>query len=170
MKNKLCLLCFITLFNISCQQSPSDAKSHEYHPVKAGEKRFDIHTYDKMKLALPSGKLIEAFIADNPDKQTQGLSGIRKGELKEHQGMIFTYSAVSAKQFWMPNTYMDLDIYFLDKKMNVLHVDRAVKAHPSLKEPIPRSSIIYAQNILEIPSHSPYAKEISKGMQLKVIK
>jgi len=155
---------------LSCQQSPTDAKSHDHHPVRPGEKRFDIKKYKTMKFALPSGKLIEAFVADNNDRQTQGLSGVKDGELKDNQGMIFTYSATSAKQFWMPNTYMDLDIYFMDKKFQVIHVDRSVKAHPSLKEPVPRSSIIYAQNILEIPSSSPFAQEITKGMTLKLIR
>jgi uncharacterized membrane protein (UPF0127 family) len=158
---------FLTLFIISsCQTSYSDAKSQNYTPVKAGEKRFDIKNYQLMKLALPTGKLIEAYIADNLDRQTQGLSGIKEGELKPNQGMIFTYPKPSHKQFWMPNTYMNLDIFFLDGQYHILHVDRSVAAHPSLAEPIPRSSVIYSQNILEIPSSSPIAKEMSEGMTL----
>lgn len=159
------------LILFSCQQAPTDAKNHNsYKGIRPGEKRYDFKTYDTVKFALPSGKLVEAFVADTLEKQTQGLSGVKEGELQVHQGMLFTYSKMDRKQFWMPNTYINLDIYFTDKNYHVLHVDRNVQAHPGMAEPIPRSSIIYAQNILEIPTNSSYAQEIKKGMTLKVIK
>lgn len=163
-------LFFIFLILSSCQQAATDAKSHTpYHPVNAGERRFDFKTYRKIRFALPSGKLIEAFISDTLDKQTQGLSGVKEGELKINQGMLFTYKETARKQFWMPNTYMNLDIYFMDASYHVIHVDRNVAAHPGMSGEIPRSSTVYAQNILEIPTSSTYASEIKKGMTLIVI-
>ncbi len=113
---------------------------------------------------------MEAFVADTVEKQTQGLSGVKEGELKVHQGMLFTYPKMDRKQFWMPNTYLNLDIYFMDGDYRVLHVDRNVPAHPGMAGSIPRSSVVYAQNILEIPTSSSYAPEIKEGMTLKVIK
>ncbi len=165
---KIFIVTLLLLF--SCQQAASDAKSHKVHEViRAGERKLDFRTYEIIKFALPSGRLVEAFNADTLAKQTQGLSGVREGELKVHQGMLFTYPKMDRKQFWMPNTYMNLDIYFMDGDYRVIHVDRSVPAHPSMEEPVPRSSIIFAQNILEIPSSSPYAGQIKKGMTLKVI-
>jgi len=162
-------LVFLIFF--SCQQAATDAKSHPpFHPVKSGERRFDFKSYHTIRFALPSGKLIEAFVADTLEKQTQGLSGVKEGELKVNQGMLFIYKEMARKQFWMPNTYMNLDIYFLDANYHVIHIDRNVPSHPGMNGPIARSSIIYAQNILEIPTSSSYASEINKGMTLKIIK
>ena len=163
-------LIFTLLFTLlSCQQSKTDAKNHVYRSVRPGEKRFDIKSYEIMKFALSSGRLIETFVADTLDKQTQGLSGTMRDEIQDHQGMIFTYSAPSQRQFWMPNTHFNLDIFFLDKNFKVLHIDRGVKAHPSTVEPVPRSSVVYAQNILELAADSGVSQEIKIGMTLKVL-
>ncbi len=164
------LIILFSLIFLSCQQTQSETSKESYVSVRPGEKRFDIKTYEVMKFALPNGKMIETYVADTLDKQTQGLSGTAREEIKDFQGMIFTYSAPSQKQFWMPNTYFDLDIFFLDRNFNIVHVDRGVKAHPSTQEPVPRSSIVYAQNILELAADSPLSQEIKKGMRLQVIK
>lgn len=140
--------------------------------LQPGEVRFDFKTYEKERFSLPGGRLIEVFVASTKDQQTQGLSGVKEGQLDSHQGMIFRYNSMSPRQFWMPNTFMDLDIYFLDGHYKVLKVDRRVPAHPGMAEPplIARSSTVYAQHILELPSSSEYNQFIQQGTTLRAVK
>jgi uncharacterized membrane protein (UPF0127 family) len=72
----------------------------------------------------------------------------------------------------MPNTYTDLDIFFLDSNYKVLHVERKVPAHPGMAEPpaIARTPNIYATHVLELKASSALSQEIKVGETLREIK
>lgn len=128
----------------------------------------DFRTYPTQKLALANGKLITAFVAKSAQEQTQGLSGVKEDKLADNEAMLFWYEKSGPRRFWMPNTYIDLDIFFLTQDYKVIHVERAVKAHPGMEEPpaIARTPVIFAHHVLELKANSPLAKEIKTGDQL----
>lgn len=59
-------------------------------------------------------------IADTAPKREQGL--MWRKELGENKGMLFVYPYETDQAFWMKNTYVSLDIIFLDKALNVVGV------------------------------------------------
>ena len=128
----------------------------------------DFRTYPTQKLALPNGKLITAYVAKSPQEQTQGLSGVKESDLKDNDAMLFWYEKSGPRRFWMPNTYANLDIFFLTKDMEVIHVERNVQAHPGMEEPpkIAQTPVIFAHHVLELKASSALSKEIKIGMQL----
>lgn len=69
----------------------------------------------------------------------------------------------------MPDTYMNLDIIFLDKDLRITYIEQNVKAHPGTKEipPIPRTKTIFGRYVLEIRSDSPYRKYFKVGSKIK---
>lgn len=127
--------------------------------------------YEVKNLATPSGKLIKTFFAKSDQEQTQGLSGVKPQQLADNEAMIFWYKEAGPRRFWMPNTYIDLDIFFLTADLKVIHVERKVKSHPGMKEPpiIARTPVIYAHHVLELKASSPLSQEIKRGMQLKIL-
>lgn len=83
--------------------------------------------------------------------QQIGMSG-RKSFPKQ-QGLLFVYPYSGPKQFWMPDTYFNLDIIFLDQNLKVVAVERNVPSHPGRSEslkPIYRTKTYLSQYILEI--------------------
>jgi len=83
-------------------------------------------------------------IADNPASQTLGLM-FRKS-LAETKGMLFVFSKEDLYPFWMKNTYIPLDIIWLDKNSTVVFI--ASNTTPqTTKEIIPSSFALY---VLEI--------------------
>jgi uncharacterized membrane protein (UPF0127 family) len=61
------------------------------------------------------GKNYHLLVADNADKWERGLMFYR--ELKGVDGMIFSFPDEDYRTFWNKSTYMDLDIYWINKEV-----------------------------------------------------
>ena len=147
---------FVVLLSISCH---SDNKVATHRPWYQG--------YKVKSLLLPSARMLRVYMADTPEKQEKGLSGVKS--LKENEGMVFSYKSMTPLRFWMPDTYINLDIFFMDEKLNVIYIERNVSAHPGRKEPpaIKRTATVRAQMALELQHGTEAAKSIILGQQLK---
>ncbi len=122
------------------------------------------------ELETPKGGLIKVFVAKTREEQAQGLSGVRDEQLKDDQGMLFVNKRDAALSFWMPETYFDQDIYFLDKNLRIISVERKVP-HFEGRRPekdIPTTNTYFGRHVLELKHSSPLNKELSPGDQLKV--
>lgn len=61
------------------------------------------------------GKIYRLLEAKNPIDWTKGLMFYKnKSELKGADGMIFIFPNKQVQSFWNENTYIDLDIYWMD--------------------------------------------------------
>ncbi len=123
------------------------------------------------KLALPNGRILETQLALTPQEQTKGLSGIPEEQFQAHQAMLFVYKKTGLRSFWMPDTYFNLNIIFLDKNLKVLSIEKDAPAHPGYHEPprIYRTQAVWARHVLEVKANSEAAREIKVGMTLKWI-
>lgn len=66
---------------------------------------------------------VDVIIANTIEKQTQGL--MFKTHLGEHEGMLFVFDSPKQRHFWMKNTYLPLDILFIDKNNTILQIEHA---------------------------------------------
>ncbi len=114
------------------------------------------------------GQKIELKLALTKEEHTKGLSGLKNKDFNNSMAMLFVNSEMAPRKFWMPNTYFDLDIIFLDDKLKVVGMDKKAPHHPGLTEPpaIYKTSIYLAQFILETKAGSPFSKSIKIGDQL----
>ena len=161
---KLILIFFSILYFsllISCHP---DNKVRKKIP-QSGEVLLNFKNYSKTTLSTNTGRLIIAYVAKSPQEQTQGLSGVKPESLKDNEGMFFEYDKPGPRSFWMPNTYVNLDIFFLDSNNKVLYVERNLPSHPGMNVPpvIARTKTIYAHNVLELKADSTTSKEIKIG-------
>lgn len=124
----------------------------------------------KAEITLPDGTTrLRVDLALTEAEKTQGLSGMPADRYQDDQAMFFFYPDTGPRRFWMPDTYFDLDIFFLDPDLRVLDIERDVKHHPGRSTPpeIPMTRTILSTHILEIKASSPIAKSIKIGDQLK---
>ena len=128
--------------------------------------------HDKITFQLPLGSKVLTYVAMSEQQKTQGLSGVQDKDFSDSQAMIFFYSQDGVRHFWMPNTYFDLEIFFLDKDFKVLSVERDVPHHPGLIEPpkIFRTKGHFTRYVLEMRSSSSLAKKLMPGDVLKLVK
>ena len=131
------------------------------------------HSVDKLprsaELTLPSGRHLKIDLALTVSEKIRGVSGIKANDFANDRGMLFVYWGYAQRQFWMPDTYFDLDIFFLDKDLKILEVERNVPHYPGRQNPsnIPRPKKVLSAHVLEIKSDSPLAKELKPGQTLK---
>jgi hypothetical protein len=112
------------------------------------------------------GTEIKTRLATTTAEQNQGLSGVKSHQFKQDEAMLFFYTSTGPRPFWMPDTYFDLDIFYLDKEFKVIDINRNVPHHPGREEPIPRARNVYSKHVLEMRADSPIAKKIKVGSQL----
>ena len=76
--------------------------------------------YKTIPVTLPDGFVVQALVADTPQKQEGGLMFVKN--LPEDKGMLFVFDADQEQSFWMKNTLIDLDIVFLNSHQTVTSV------------------------------------------------
>ena len=95
----------LTLSGLSCKTDNLNSKSSS---DKSASPRDDFYR----KLTIDS-LTIWVEIADNDAERQKGL--MWREELKEDHGMLFVFPSPQIQSFWMRNTYLPLDIAFIDK-------------------------------------------------------
>lgn len=65
---------------------------------------------------------IEAEIADDSGERAQGM--MCRADIPDGTGMLFIFQSVSTQAFWMYNTYLPIDIIYLDAQRHPLHAVR----------------------------------------------
>ena len=122
-----------------------------------------------LELKSPSGELIKTSLVFTPQDMQQGLSGIKPEQFSENQGMLFFYLEEDEKHFWMPDTYFDLDLIYLDKDLKIVDIIRKLphyigRANPEL---IPRARGVWSRHVLEMKASSALSGKLKIGDQLQ---
>ena len=119
----------------------------------------------------PEGKSVELKLALTKEEHTQGLSGLKSKYFKSTSAMLFVNTEMGARRFWMPDTYFNLDIIFLDQNLKVVGIERNVLCHPGRNEPpaIYKTDTYQAQFVLETKAGVIFSKKLKKDDQLKFI-
>ena len=97
--------------------------------------------------------------ANNDIKRNKGLM-YRKIPLKNNEGMLFIYSKPQRIKMWMKNTYIPLDLLFLDNKMKVIEFKENLKPHDVKTNYISNNKYKHA---IEINGGSIRKNNIKKG-------
>lgn len=110
-------------------------------------------------VTTPDGVTIVAELADTTEKRAKGL--MFRDSLPKDRGMLFTFAEPGYWTFWMKNTRIALDIVWLDRNKQIVHVERNVPACRRTDDGCPQ----YQPN-----DEAMYALEIAGGMadQLKL--
>jgi uncharacterized membrane protein (UPF0127 family) len=61
-----------------------------------------------------------AEVASTPDERAEGL--MYREEVPDGTGMLFVFPDVAVRGFWMANTYVPLDLAFMDPSFNVVDI------------------------------------------------
>jgi len=82
------------------------------------------NSYQTQPVTLPDGFVVQALVADTPQKQEKGLMHVT--DLPENKGMLFVFDEEREQFFWMKNTLIDLDMVFIGADKRVTSVAQEV--------------------------------------------
>lgn len=124
---------------------------------------------DVFKMQNPYKNTVTLDLALTRSQHTKGLSGLKSNQFSESKGMLFVNPEMGPRRFWMPDTYFNLDIIFLDKDLKIVGIERDVPAHPGMTEPptIYKTESYSAQFVLETKAKAPFGKKLKLNDQLK---
>tara|TARA_R110000868_G_scaffold110286_1_gene298992 strand:- start:28930 stop:29529 length:600 start_codon:yes stop_codon:yes gene_type:complete len=173
---KLTLFLFFSLlFGCQDQADKSELSQAEQQPtfkqLRAGVEGDPLDSVRRFNLGHPSGRLIKTVLLYSVKEHEVGLSGTKDTEFDDNEGVLFWYDALGVRRFWMPDTYFNLDLVFLDSNLRIIDIDKDLEAHPGREEPpaIKFSKSVRARHVLEIKTSSDFAKSLKVGDQLQVL-
>mgnify|MGYP000167721027 CR=1 FL=1 len=117
---------------------------------------------DRVDLRGPWGKVsFQVEIADDEDSRARGL--MYREHLPRGQGMLFVYPQPQPARFWMRNTYIPLDLLFLNESGAVTHIHE--QAIPKDLTPIYGGDKVFA--VLEINGGLAARYGLSVGSEMR---
>lgn len=165
-KNRLLKYTLFLLIIISLVQVKSISKDNSLN-LKNEEKNFNNNPKNyNSKLIIFDNKnnIISEFMvakADTKEKQKYGLMYLK--ELPQNYGMIFTFRETKLVNMWMKNTYIPLDMLFIDENNIIKKIIHNTIPH-SLEI---ISSITEINKVLEINAGLSKKLNINEGYKIK---
>lgn len=111
-----------------------------------------------------SGQTIQTIdieIAENDLDRAQGL--MWRKSMEPSQGMLFIMDAMEEQSFWMLNTYIPLDIIFVDENLKIVKIREFTE--PQSLEPV--TSELPAQYVVEVNAGFCEQHEIQEGDRIQ---
>ncbi len=104
-------------FLISCGQN-QEVKDLTVHFAKK-----------ELSIVTQSGEIHDFVVelADTDQKRQQGLM-FRK-TLEDNKGMLFIFDEIAQRSFWMKNTYIFLDMVFIDQNNQIVKIHPMARPH-----------------------------------------
>ena len=112
---------------------------------------------------------VKTHIAKTNRQRMQGLSFFSPSQFSTNQAIYFAYPKVGYRQFWMPNTFFPLNIIFIDQNMQVVAIERDVRASPLASTPkkdIKRTKRYRSKDVIELHHKNSWDKNLKIGDQI----
>jgi uncharacterized membrane protein (UPF0127 family) len=115
-------LALLALTLVFCGVRPAPAQNGELE---------DLDNFPSVRLEIEYGKkkrhVLEVWVARTPARQAQGLMFVRS--LPPLRGMLFVHQSPKQISMWMKNTYIPLDMVFIDDQGRIQQIVERTTPH-----------------------------------------
>lgn len=128
------------------KQPPRVYPPENNQPQKSFEPKFTKHGELRILSATNNATIANFDIEVVQDMASRARGLMHRRSMEDQQGMLFIFEEEALQSFWMRNTYISLDIIFIDSNKKIVHI---AKNTPTLSDaPVP--SLKPAIYVLEI--------------------
>ena len=113
-----------------------------------------------------SKEIYQVMVLTTEKELSRGFSGVKPEQVEDFQGLLFAFPDTSLRYFWMPNTFFNLKIIYLDENFVVKNIVENAPHHIGYDESVKkifRAPAYSAKYVLEFKSSSKKAAEIKIG-------
>lgn len=143
------------------QSSSTPVKNIEVNTTQPKDIKFKKEGIISLhRMSGDSVTTIEVEVAETDNERAQGM--MYRQSLGGDQGMLFIFEKERPQSFWMKNTYIPLDIIFIDQNFRI--VDQYLGAEPKSTKSI--QSRRAATYVLEVNAGFCRAYNIGPGMTI----
>ena len=132
------------------------------------------NTYEYKYSININDKNIELITFDDELSRSNGLSGIPSSNFSNEEIAIFVFPEEKEVNFWMPNTFFNITIVFLDRDFLVVGKESLnhfkEKANNNNMKLIPKTQKYKAKYVLELKETSKLNNYITIGEYLDITK
>ena len=89
------------------------------------------HLECEIKFGNNKSKFLSLDIADTFEKRSYGL--MNREKIETNEGMLFIWEDSEIREFWMKNTYFNLDLFFINQYGVIAEVYKNAKAFDERK-------------------------------------
>ncbi len=111
---------------------------------EAGIEPLSAFPQSMLAIRTVGGKVLhfQIWTADNPRRREQGLMFVRG--MDDHAGMLFVFPGDRRVSMWMKNTYMSLDLVFIDSKGHIAAIARRATpmSEDIISPPLPAHAVL----------------------------
>jgi uncharacterized membrane protein (UPF0127 family) len=140
----LAACCLLTTFGCRADPGPADP----------------LRDFPKTRVTITSASgshVIQAWLANTPEHRSRGLMFVEK--LPADTGMLFVYAPENFVSMWMKNTYVALDMLFIDRRGRIVNCAQDTK--PLSLETIDSAAPVIA--VLELPAGTVRRLQLQPG-------
>ena len=120
----------------------------------------------RLDIKFPDGSKLAAELALTPEERERGL--MFRQAMKPEDGMLFVFEKNEALAFWMKNTFVDLDMVWMDDDRSVTVVHANVpKSKPGMTDEEVATRAGHGLYVLELASGQAAKRGIKVGGKLE---
>jgi len=118
----------------------------------------------EFSVVFPSGTEIRPEVVDTPESRSRGL--MFREHLPEGGGMLFVFQLARPYSFWMKNCRFAIDIIWLNKKKEIIHIAEDVPPCEKMPCPLYGPKKAAALYVLEVASGFAKREGLQRGARL----
>lgn len=117
------------------------------------------------EVGFPDGSRLAVELAATPEERERGL--MFRQTMGPQDGMLFVFDADGGLSFWMKNTFVDLDMVWLDRAgtVTVVHAD-VPRSRPGMSDAEVATRAGHGLYVLELAAGQAAARKVTVGSVL----
>lgn len=112
---------------LNAEIAPIAEVEQQSQPRVVRQRKYQLKDLQKVTLKIDGKHQLSSWVMDTNDKRAEGMMFLLESDFTEKDSMIFAFKTPQVLGFWMKNTYVPLDIAYLDGKgvVNSIYTMRA---------------------------------------------